>query len=401
MEQRRVINIVTGQGGAGHYATYYAIRALAEQQNLPWKFQVTDMDEIITNLSERKQIENAYERFGFSGHDLYNLMVKGGWTWLWPLKMRLNKLLVKINHETGVKIFTEYWRQQRPDLVVSVMPLYNKGLWQSLQKAQPSTPYITVMTDFADSPPDFWIDTDIQNVLVCGTRKAARQAWQVGVAESRIKATSGLVVHPNFCEANEREEEKSRRRSRLGLEPNVPTGIVMFGGNGSAKMEEIASRLERFKENIQLIFLCGRNFELAAVLRQYNGLQNRCVVEFTDRVHNYLSMADFFIGKPGNVSVSEAIAMHVPVITERNRFTMVQEKDCADWVEAQECGIVLSRFKTVDKAVEQMLDQRVYSRYQQAIQKHNNRAVYEVVEIMKQSLQPEYATKTPISQAIA
>ena len=111
------VNVVTGQGGSGHYATYYALRAVAEQQGLPWTFQVTDMDDIITNLSQQKQIKNAYEMFGVSGHDLYNQMVKGGWTWLWPLKMHLNKLLVRLNHNIGVKFFETHWRDQQPDIV--------------------------------------------------------------------------------------------------------------------------------------------------------------------------------------------------------------------------------------------------------------------------------------------
>lgn len=398
MEQSKVINVVTGQGGAGHYATYHAIRALAERKNLPWKFQVTDMDEIITHLSEQNQVKNAYEMFGFSGHDLYNLMVKGGWMWLWPLKMRLNKLLVKMNHEIGVKIFTEYWQRQRPDLVVSVMPLYNRGLWQSLQQAQPGTPYITVMTDFADSPPDFWMDREIDSVLVCGTEKAVEQAQQLGIAKRRVAVTSGLVVHPDFCGVDRCKADKRERRSRLNLNPDLPTGVVMFGGNGSATMQAIAHRLERLEDRLQLIFLCGNNDALAASLRQYEGAQKRCVVEFTDSVHDYLSASDFFIGKPGNVSISEAIATSIPIITERNRLTMVQEKDCANWIEAQGYGIVLSSFKAVDKAVENMLEPDTYSRYQQAIKEHQNRAVYEVVALMQQVLEPGLKVQTPVAQ---
>jgi 1,2-diacylglycerol 3-beta-galactosyltransferase len=201
MQKSFLINVVTGQGGGGHYATYHAIRAIAEQQQLPWQFQVTDMDAIITELSQQNQVKNAYEMFGFSGHDLYNAMVKNGWTWLWSLKMRLNKFLVKLNHDIGVEIFENYWREQNPDLVVSVMPLYNKGLWESLQRAKPGTPMVTVLTDFADCPPAFWIDPEIGNYLVCGTEKAVEQARLLGVEPARIVKTSGLVIHPNFCQA--------------------------------------------------------------------------------------------------------------------------------------------------------------------------------------------------------
>jgi Monogalactosyldiacylglycerol (MGDG) synthase len=194
------INIITGQGGGGHYAAYRAICAIAEQYQLPWQIDVTDMDDIITELAQQNKVANAYEMMGFSGHDLYNLMLKSGWTWLWWLKMRLNKFLVKLNYQAGLEFFEQYWRDRQPDLVVSVMPLYNKGLSESLQKAKPGTPYITVPVDFADYPPAFWYEPQTDNYTVCPTQKAIEQARSLGVKEELIVPFSGLVIHPRFYE---------------------------------------------------------------------------------------------------------------------------------------------------------------------------------------------------------
>jgi UDP-N-acetylglucosamine:LPS N-acetylglucosamine transferase len=382
MKSKYVINVVTGQGGGGHYATYHAIRTLAAQQQLPWEFQVTDMDAIITGLSQQNQVKNAYELFGFSGHDLYNVMVKNGWTWLWPLKMRLNKFLVKLNHEIGIKLFEQYWREQDPDLVVSVMPLYNKGLWESLQRAKPGIPFVTVMTDFADCPPAFWIDPEIKNHLVCGTEKAVEQARSLGVEEARIIRTLGLVIHPNFCQSN-KFSDRARERQRLGLDPDRLTAIVTFGGNGSQTMLEIANRLERFHDNLQLIFMCGHNEEVAAKLNQRQGSQKYYVATFTEDMSYYMGLADFFIGKPGNVSISEAIAMKLPVITECNRFTMIQERDCAEWVAAKEIGIVIPSFKKVDQAVTTLIQPQNYLHYRSNLAALSNQAVFEVANVLK------------------
>jgi 1,2-diacylglycerol 3-beta-galactosyltransferase len=382
MQKSFLINVVTGQGGGGHYATYHAIRAIAEQQQLPWQFQVTDMDAIITELSQQNQVKNAYEMFGFSGHDLYNAMVKNGWTWLWSLKMRLNKFLVKLNHDIGVEIFENYWREQNPDLVVSVMPLYNKGLWESLQRAKPGTPMVTVLTDFADCPPAFWIDPEIGNYLVCGTEKAVEQARLLGVEPARIVKTSGLVIHPNFCQARN-SIDRAKERQRLGLDPDRLTAIVTFGGNGSQKMLEIANRLEQFQDTLQLIFLCGRNEALASKLRQCQSSQKRFVATFTEDMPDYMRLADFFIGKPGNVSISEAIAMKLPVITECNRFTMIQERHCAEWVASREIGMVIPSFKHVDRAVTRLTQPENYIRYRSNLTAISNQAVFEVVDVLK------------------
>ena len=53
---------------------------------------------------------------------------------------------------------------------------------------------------------------------------------------------------------------------------------------------------------------------------------------FTKEVPRYMQLADYFIGKPGPGSISEAVAMQLPVIVERNAWTLPQERYNADWV---------------------------------------------------------------------
>lgn len=395
-KEKFVINVITGQGGGGHYATYHAIRAVAEQQQLPWHFQVTDMDEIIADLAQQNKVKNAYEMLGFSGHDLYNLMQKSGWTWLWPLKMRLNKFLVKLNYDVGVKIFEEYWQQQQPDLVLSVMPLYNKALSESLEKAKPGTPYVTVLTDFADYPPAFWIEPETDNYTVCGTEKAIEQAHSLGVKAKRIIQTSGMVIHPRFYKPEALSSaSRTVEREKLGLDPDCLTGVVMFGGNGSKAMLEIAKRLECFGEKLQLIFLCGRNQELAESLRNNQSIQKRFITTFTEEVPYYMHLADFFIGKPGPGSLSEALAMQLPVIVERNAATLIHERYNTDWVEQKQVGVVIPSFRNIHQAVEQFLKLENFIHYRTNVIAVNNRAVFEVADILQSILAISYKSIVP------
>ena len=48
-------------------------------------------------------------------------------------------------------------------------------------------------------------------------------------------------------------------RRKLGLDPKLPTGLVLFGGYGSEVMVEIARSMAASKTRVQLLFLCGRN----------------------------------------------------------------------------------------------------------------------------------------------
>ncbi|MEM9949843.1 MAG: glycosyltransferase, partial [Cyanobacteria bacterium P01_D01_bin.36] len=351
------------------------------------------------DLSQAGQVKNAYEMFGFSGHDLYNKMVKGGWTWLWPLKMWLNKWLVKLNYDVGVRAFESHWRKQKPDVVVSVMPLYNKGLWESLQRAYPGTPYVTVMTDFADCPPSFWFEPEIGTQWFCGTQRAIEQARSLDISTSRLTPSSGLVIHPQFyTHSSLSPAERAHQRQQLGLVADRPTAIVMFGGNGSQEMLKIAKQLEKFQDTLQLIFICGHAQALAEQLKAYAGPQKRAVVGFADNMANYMSLSDFFIGKPGNVSVSEALAMRLPIITACNFATMSQERYCAEWLLEQQVGIVVSSFQKVDKAVTQLLQPAVFEQYRANLHKFDNQAVFEVIDYLKTVLSK--IEKIPVSANI-
>lgn len=383
-----VINVVTGKGGGGHYATYHAIRAIAEQHQLPWEFQITDMDAIMVKITEEQQVMNAYKLVGSSVSDLYNLMLKQGWTWLWPLQMRLNKLLVKLNYDTGVKYFEKYWAEQQPDLVLSVVTMCNKVLSESLQRVKPGTPYVTLPIDFADCPPGFWIESETNNYTVCATEKFLEQALSQGVKQERIIQTSGMVIHPRFYQPlkNDRRGE----RERLGLDPDCLTGVVMFGGNGSKVMIEIAKRLERFGKKLQLIFLCGHDQKLAETLESDQSHQRKFVTTFTTDVPYYMHLADFFIGKPGPGSLSEAIAMKLSVITECNISTLVHEKYNAQWIQENQLGIVLRSFRQIDHAVERFLQPKTFAFYQTNIAAVNNHAVFEVRELLQKILTVHY-----------
>ena len=70
---------------------------------------------------------------------------------------------------------------------------------------------------------------------------------------------------------------------------------------------------------------------------------------FTKRVNYYMQLSDFFIGKPGPGSVSEALAMHLPVIVECNAWTLPQERYNTEWVVEKEVGVVLRNFTKIKR----------------------------------------------------
>jgi 1,2-diacylglycerol 3-beta-galactosyltransferase len=203
----------------------------------------------------------------------------------------------------------------------------------------------------------------------------------MGHSEDHIFQTSGMILHPRFYEPP--IEDKVGEREKLGLRPDLPTALVLFGGFGSGVMLEIAERLDRSDLELQLIFICGKNEKLAKALRERTSRLPRFVEGFTTRVNQYMQTADFFIGKPGPGSVSEALAMQLPVIVERNAWTLPQERYNADWILENEVGEVLNSFRQIVPAVARLINPATLTRYRANAAAMKNRAVFEIPDILQ------------------
>jgi UDP-N-acetylglucosamine:LPS N-acetylglucosamine transferase len=357
--------------GAGHRSTANALKELIEQRKLPWEVKIVEVFKEVFNQS--------------INHYIYNeLILKKKWAKLIndPFLVPLFKQQIRFRHATWRNQLQKYWREHQPDLVVSLLPLVNRVLYESLQAELPNTPFVTSITDFADCPPNFWIERQEQ-FLICPSEKTVKQAQACGYSEERIFQTSGVVIHPRFNEPASCDN-RSTEKQRLGLDPNLPTGLVIFGSYGSKEMIEIAKRLEQSSLNLQLIYICGRNEQLATELRNLPSRLPKYVEGFTKQIPYYMDLCDFFIGKPGSVGISEAIARKLPVITEcNNRTTLFQERASADWLAKNEFGIVVENFRDINKAVAQLIEPENFPRYRANVEAYKNQAVFEVVEILE------------------
>jgi 1,2-diacylglycerol 3-beta-galactosyltransferase len=286
-------------------------------------------------------------------------------------------------HPAQVKLLTEYWKKQQPDMVVSLVPNFNRAMFESLEAALPGVPLVTILTDFADYPPHFWMEKQDQ-YLICGTEKAMQQAGQMGYSPDHVRKTSGMILRPQFYE--KQEVDRAAERKALGLNPRLPTGMVLFGGEGSSVMANIAQRLGNSSEPMQLIMICGKNDTVRKKIQNMR-TRNKIFTEgFTKRIPYYMGLSDFFIGKPGPGSISEALKMGLPVIVERNSWTLPQERYNADWVIEQKVGVVLDNFRTIEPTVKELLATRALDLMKERIAKLDNQAVFEIPAILGEIL---------------
>jgi hypothetical protein len=369
----RNLTIVFHDAGGGHRNAAGALRAVLEAQEYPWSVRLLNLQELLD------PIDLVHKATGHRLQDGYNLLLRKGWTRLSPQLLVLLQCTIRLHHAQIVRMLRNFWAQNPTDLVLSVIPHFNRCLAESVRKEMPDSAFVTVLTDLADYPPNFWIERESEYV-VCGSQRAREQALAMGHAPERIFGTSGMVLKPSFYRkpAIDRDQE----RVSLGLKPGLPTGVVMFGGHGSAAMLDIAKRMDRSASGVQLIFLCGHNLDLAAKIRNLQLNMPAVIEEFSIKVDYFMSLADFFIGKAGPGSISEALQFGLPVIVEQNACTLPQERYNGTWLVEKGLGIVVPDFHEIGSVVERLLGTEKLQELRNNVSKYENYAIFEIPLIL-------------------
>jgi 1,2-diacylglycerol 3-beta-galactosyltransferase len=366
------LDFIYFDAGGGHRAAATALKQVCELERRPWDVRMVNLQEVLDPLDVFRKVT------GIRLEDIYNKMLAKGWTLGSAQGLKFMHAVIRLYRKPAVELLAKFWAESKPDMVVSLVPNLNRAMFDGLRQALPKVPYVTILTDLADYPPHFWMERQEQ-YFICGSEKAMAQARALGHPDSRVYRASGMILRPAFYQPVTTDRVEGLRR--LNLDPAKPTGLVLFGGQGSRVMLEIAASLR----DRQLILICGRNERLAAQLRASSQGAPHFVEGFTAEIPYYMHLSDFFIGKPGPGSISEAIHMGLPVIVERNAWTLPQERYNADWVTENGVGIVLPNFRGIADACSQ-LDSRL-EEYRQAARRIRNRAIYEIPSILEEILE--------------
>lgn len=371
----RKLTIVFHHAGGGHRSAADALKDTLSRQEHPWDVTLLDIQELLDPLDVVRRST------GLRIQDTYNLILRKGWTRFAGQLLILLQATIRLYHSPIVRLLREHWAQNPADLVLSVIPHFDREIAQSLGHDGIKPPFVTLITDLADYPPHFWIEQESEYIIV-GTERARQQALRLGHADDHIFQTSGMILKPKFYEKT--PVDRVAERIKLGLEADCPTGIVLFGGHGSQVMIDITRKLNAAGSGVQLILICGHNEKLAVELKKLPTRKPILVVGFAQNVEYYMALADFFIGKPGPGSISEALQLHLPVIVECNSKTLPQERYNAEWVTEKGYGIVVPSFKRIAPAVQHLLESATFDEFRRKVNEYSNRALFEVPAVLEQ-----------------
>jgi hypothetical protein len=372
-----IVHFLYFDAGGGHRSAAIALQSVVASKNYGWDVRLVNLQEVLDSLDIFRKIT------GVRMEDVYNLLLAKGWTLGSAALLPLMHGIIRVYHPAQVELLTAFWRKNRPEMVVSLIPNFNRAVFEALRTTGLDVPLVTILTDLADYPPHFWMENQPQ-YFICGTHKAIDQALNMGHPKRRVFQVSGMILRPEFYAPQEGDRREERKR--LGLDPERPTGLVLFGGEGSNVMFPIAQRLGNSSTDLQLILICGRNQRLRERLKALKTRNTLFVEGFTKEIPHYMHLSDFFVGKPGPGSISESLKMNLPVIVERNSWTLPQERYNADWAQEQGVGVVLDNFRAIEETVKDLLEGKRLDAMRRNIACVENQAVFEIPPILAKIL---------------
>jgi len=372
------VHVVFHDGGGGHRNAAVALQTVISQQQRDWQIELIQFQDLTDRLDVLRKLT------GIRIQQQYNITLQRGWTLGSTQLLRVLQLTIRIFHKPLVNLLEKSWRENPADLLISVIPHFNRQICESWTTVYPGRPFVTIITDLADFPPRFWIEPIKDQYVIAGTEKAADQARAMGHDDAHTFLTSGMILRPDFYVQDDFDPVALRRE--MGLREGLTTAIVLFGGHGSKVMYDITEKLDAAGLPLQLILICGRNDALAGKLRARQWKMPVHVVGFTKEVHRLMHAADFLIGKPGPGSIAEAMVRKLPVLIECNAWTLPQERYNTEWVKEKGVGIVLKNFGDVVDGVKHMLEPAALAAFRKNVAAQNNRSVFEIPEILAKLL---------------
>src|SRR3954452_17424517 len=202
------LDFIYFDAGGGHRAAANALKQVIEQQQRPFEVRLVNLQEVLDEVDVFRKLA------GVRLQDIYNLLLKKGWTLGSPQLMSVMHGVIRLYHGKQVRVLEAFWRKSQPDLAISLVPNLDRALGESLRNALPEVPLVTIITDLADYPPHFWIEQQDQH-FICGSGKAVEQARALGHPPEKVHRVSGMVLNPRFYEiAPLSDEDRAAERRK-------------------------------------------------------------------------------------------------------------------------------------------------------------------------------------------
>jgi processive 1,2-diacylglycerol beta-glucosyltransferase len=196
----------------------------------------------------------------------------------------------------------------QPDTIIAAEVAACEMAAMAKRKGLTTARLINVITDYEAEP--VWVKPEV-NVYAVADEHVRGRLCDWGAPLKSI-VTCGIPTDPAFRARHEREETMARYR----IKRDAPVVLLMGGGMGPTRMDEVAALLCQSREAMHIIAVTGHDARVHRRLARLRALPpvSLQVFGWTEDVAALMQAASVLVTKPGGLTTAEAAMCALPSV---------------------------------------------------------------------------------------
>lgn len=374
---KKKIIIFTSSGGGGHES---AAKALDGYLNDNYQLihthifaQVLHPFDLIRRITFGK----------IRGEEFYNRLICKKYFRTINMVARMGDWLFSLSKNSVCKLIKDYLVQQKPDLIISVIPFVNSEILRAAQEL--NIPFVLIppdldATNFFLNMKDcsynsFWV------IIAFNDAAIKKIALDAGIPEGKI-LVGGFPIRKSFFE----QKDIRAIKKQYDIPEEKPVVFVLMGAAGSNGMYNFLQELNKVSFPLHVILVLGRNVQLRPKLEALlaSSTVTATIFGVTDHIADLMAVSDVCITKSGPGSICEAIYSNLPMLLDATGSVIKWELFNLTFVKNHGFGASIESYADVAPLVEQFL--RDVKKYVQMKERLMNFEKKKLEETLKQLL---------------
>lgn len=329
--------IFTSAGGGGHKAASDALETyLKDDHEVVQRYLLNDVLKAFDPV--------LWATFGkCAGEDTYNVITPYKQWWFLNLIYRLGRIYFFPLETFMRRRIVQYLKENNADMVISVNVIFNKIILQACKELD--IPFLLVPTDLDIRSFAYNLHYPTYKKfhlsLVFDDPSIKKYAYRQGINDHHI-SYNGFPLRAEFYE----QKDSTALRAAMGIPQEKPVVMIMMGSLGTDNLEFCVNSLQNLKFPVHILVCIGKYQAIKERLQKIElapGL-TMDIIEETNRISDYMAVANLLITKSGTASFCEAIHMRLPMIIDATSSSLIWERFNHTFTIKNKLGMVMKKY---------------------------------------------------------
>ena len=269
----------------------------------------------------------------------------GLWRWIESRQHQANSTNPGWVYRRGAQPLFRYLRDSAADVVIAT----EVGTCElaALCKRESQANFLLVGLELMDFNRG-WIRPEVDLYLTTHVDLAAELVAEGAPAPKVV--TTGQPIDPLFASLPDRRTA----RTKLGIKQDVAQILILLGGNGNGRPENILAEVAKVKHPHEITLVTGRNPRLYKRLSERTkDLPHVRLLGWVDNIQEWMTASDLMVSKPGGGTLNEGFACGLPMLAF-DPLPGNEERICR-WIKKWGAGTWIERAEDLAPKIESLL----------------------------------------------